>query len=74
MGRVTVTAAEGCTLAGIGLPHDVQKLADFSTSLPHDVQSAIHFAPGIHNALLSGRLHWPRRAKLFPRRNLFHQL
>ena len=30
-GRVTVTAAEGCVAAGIGLPHDVQKLADSST-------------------------------------------
>jgi hypothetical protein len=30
-GRVTVTAAEGCAAAGIGLPHDVQKLADSST-------------------------------------------
>jgi hypothetical protein len=50
-GRVTVTAAEGCTLAGIGLPHDVQKLADSSTSLPHDVQSAIHFAPGILDSI-----------------------
>jgi hypothetical protein len=29
--RVTVTAAEGCAAAGIGLPHDVQKLADSST-------------------------------------------
>jgi hypothetical protein len=30
-GRATVTAAEGCAAAGIGLPHDVQKLADSST-------------------------------------------
>jgi hypothetical protein len=30
-GRVTVTAAEGCAAAGIGLPQDVQKLADSST-------------------------------------------
>jgi hypothetical protein len=30
-GRLTVTAAEGCAPAGIGLPHDVQKLADSST-------------------------------------------
>ncbi|HEY2235250.1 MAG TPA: hypothetical protein VGK01_17390 [Candidatus Angelobacter sp.] len=29
--RATVTAAEGCAAAGIGLPHDVQKLADSST-------------------------------------------
>jgi hypothetical protein len=72
-GRVTVTAAEGCALAGIGLPHDVQKLADSSTSLPHDVQSAIHFAPDIRNVLLSGRLH-PARATLFSCRNLLHQL
>jgi hypothetical protein len=40
-GRATVTAAVGCTAAGIGLPHDVQKLADSSTPLPHDVQTAI---------------------------------
>jgi hypothetical protein len=40
-GRVTVTAAEGCAAAGIGFPHDVQKLADSSTSLPQDVQTAI---------------------------------
>jgi hypothetical protein len=46
-GRATETAAEGCAAAGIGLPHDVQKLADSSTWLPHDVQSAIHSAPGI---------------------------
>jgi hypothetical protein len=51
-GRATVTAAVGCTAAGIGLPHDVQKLADSSTRLPHDVQSAIHFAPGIRTELL----------------------
>jgi hypothetical protein len=51
-GRVTVTAAEGCEAPGIGLPHEVQKLADSSTCLPHDIQSAIHFAPGIRNALL----------------------
>jgi hypothetical protein len=31
IGRVTVTAAEGCAAAGIGLPQDVQKLADSST-------------------------------------------
>src|SRR5258708_29687798 len=61
-GRVMVTAAEGCTLAGIGLPHDVQKLADSSTAFPHDVQSAIHFAPGILNALLCDRLHRPARS------------
>jgi hypothetical protein len=30
-GRVTVTAAAGCAAAGIGLPQDVQKLADSST-------------------------------------------
>jgi len=30
-GCATVTAAEGCAAAGIGLPHDVQKLADSST-------------------------------------------
>src|ERR1700739_2330127 len=29
--RVTETAADGCAAAGIGLPHDVQKLADSST-------------------------------------------
>ncbi|MGB8130916.1 MAG: hypothetical protein WCG81_14085 [Candidatus Angelobacter sp.] len=30
-GRATVTAAEGCAAVGIGLPHDVQKLADSCT-------------------------------------------
>jgi hypothetical protein len=30
-GRATVTAAECCAAAGVGLPHDVQKLADSST-------------------------------------------
>ena len=30
-GRATVTAAVGCTAVGIGLPHDVQKLAESST-------------------------------------------
>ncbi|HLK06308.1 MAG TPA: hypothetical protein VKV30_00135 [Candidatus Angelobacter sp.] len=30
-GRATVTAAKGCAAEGIGLPHDVQKLADSST-------------------------------------------
>jgi hypothetical protein len=29
-GHVTVTAEEGCAPAGIGLPHDVQKLAESS--------------------------------------------
>jgi len=52
-GAATVTAAEGCAAAGIGLPHDVQKLADSSTWLPHDVQSAIHFAPRIHCVIVS---------------------
>jgi hypothetical protein len=51
-GRATVTAAVGWAAIGIGLPHDVQKLADSSTRLPHDVQRAIHFAPGIRTALL----------------------
>jgi hypothetical protein len=29
-GRVAEIAAEGCAAAGIGLPHDVQKLAESS--------------------------------------------
>jgi hypothetical protein len=71
-GRATVTAALGCTAVGIGLPHDVQKLADSSTRLLHDVQNAIHFAPGIRTASLLSTT--TKDLDLLPCRDLLHQL
>jgi hypothetical protein len=53
IGRVTVIVAPAL-LVDMRWPHEVQKLADSSTSLPQDVQSAIHFAPGIFAACPSG--------------------